>query len=207
MATKTSTLTHCKIDNTPLITKAVKKSPKQESKQYYYSAYYFCPTCKRMYLSDEFKVMNTKREDLFENSRTDDSFDVEIWTDGACSSNGTDGARAAWAFVSGKYEERDLVKGKQTNNVAEAMAILKALSWAGQKGYKTIRLHTDSQISIHGVSKPPEMVKENREIFQAIRDVVEKYDLSVVYEKVLGHSGNPNNERADRLAATLVGKK
>lgn len=160
-----------------------------------------------MYFTDEYKVINNNFLDFTKDMIEPREFDVEIWTDGASSNNGKPTAKAAWAFVSNDYEERDFVYGKQTNNVAEATAILKALEWAGKKGHKTIRLHTDSQITIHGVMKPVHMVKENREIFQEIRDVIEKYNLFVTYVKVLGHSGDVNNDRADKLAASLVGKQ
>jgi Zn finger protein HypA/HybF involved in hydrogenase expression len=32
---------------------------------YYYTGYYFCPKCKTMYMSDEFKVFNKKEEKPF----------------------------------------------------------------------------------------------------------------------------------------------
>jgi len=159
-----------------------------------------------MYFSDEFKIENKNFENFIRDMLDPKTFDVEIWTDGASSHNGKPTAKAAWAFVAGDYEERDYVFGKQTNNVAEATAILRALEWAGKKGHKTVRVHTDSQITIHGVMKPVEKVKENREIFQAIRDVIKKNKLFVTYKKVLGHSGDVNNDRADRLAASLVGR-
>lgn len=202
-----SPLTHCKHDGSPLITKDVKRSASQLTKPYYYSAYYYCPSCRRMYFSDEFKIENKNYKNFTEDLLDPKEFDVEIWTDGASSHNGTLRAKAAWGFVSGDYEEGGLVEGKQTNNVAEATAILKALEWAGKKGYKTIKLHTDSQISIHGVMKPVHMVKMNREIFQGIKETIEKYKLFVTYIKVLGHSGDINNERADKIAARLVGKR
>lgn len=207
MVEKTNTMTHCKKDNTPLVLKTVKKTHKQSLKPYYYTAYFLCPQCKRMYFSDRYKVLNTKEPLFADSSLGSKKVDVEIWTDGACSSNGTNDAKAAWAFVSGSHEERDFVNGKQTNNVAEAEAVLYALAWASKMGHKRIRLHTDSQITIHGVMKNPDLVKENREIFKKIYDVVTKNSLEVDYIKVLGHSGDPNNERADRLAATLVGKR
>lgn len=158
-----------------------------------------------MYHDDAFKVVN-KNYDLFTHETLPHSaFDVEIWTDGACSHNGTKLAKAAWAFVSGDYEERGFVEGKQTNNTAEAYAIYHALLWADKKGYKIVRIHSDSQITIHSLQKSPERVKENREIFQKIHEVIKKNDLSVVYTKVAGHADDVNNNRADRLANSLVG--
>jgi ribonuclease HI len=195
----------CKVDGTPLIFTQAKRSADQLKKQYYYSAYYVCPTCKRIYFDNTYKIIN-KNYDLFTRNTTlsDSPFDVEIWTDGASSNNGRPNAKAAWAFVAGDYEESGLVDGKQTNNRGEALGIFHALVWASQKGYKRIRLHTDSQITLHGVVKHPEKVKENRDIFQKIHDVVTSNNLEIEYQKVLGHSGDKNNERADKLAVKLT---
>ena len=129
---------------------------------------------------------------------------TEIWTDGACIHNGTPKARGAWAFVSGKTERAGLIEGVQTNNRAEAFAIYHALVWAAEKNYRKIKLHTDSQISIHGVSKPPHKVVKNRDIFEQIAQVVSGCHLQVEYIKVLGHSGNINNDRVDKLANDLA---
>lgn len=189
---------NCRFDNAALVLRDVKRSPKQLLKPYYYTKYLSCPVCKRMYFSDEYKVVN-KNYNLFSDNNRED-YDVQIWTDGASSHNGRENAKAAWAFVAGRHEDAGLVAGKQTNNRAEAYAIYYALKWAGEKGYKKIKLHTDSQITLFGVAKNHEKVKENRDIFALISGVVDEYKLDITYEKVLGHAGDPNNERADRLA-------
>ncbi len=193
----------CKTCGTPLLVKATKRTAEQLTKPYYYSAYYYCPRCHKMYLNDKFKVEN---ENLF-TKKNIGPVDVEIWTDGACSNNGRPNAKASWAFVSGEYEAAGLVVGKQTNNTGEGFAILHALEWASEKGYKKIKILTDSQISIHNLQKPFEKVKENRELFAQIADVIDKNQLEVVYEKVAGHADNVNNNRADKLANDLVGIK
>lgn len=158
-----------------------------------------------MYHDDEFKVVN-ENVDMF-SAKTHSPIggvDIEIWTDGACVYNGTERASAAWAFVSGKVEKSGRVEGKQTNNTAEAYAIYHALLWAATEGYKKILIHSDSQISIGNLRKPYEMVKENQEIFRLISEVISVNNLEVWYNKVLGHSGDPNNERVDKLANTLA---
>ena len=195
----------CKTCGTTLVVRQTKNSPLRQQKQYYYTAYYFCPKCRKMYLSETFKVENApQKTSLF--AENDNVADAEIWTDGAARNNGRPDAKAAWAFVSGKHEEAGLVEGeKQTNNVAEGLAIYHALEWAGRSGHKKIRLHTDSQISIYNLAKPVEKIAVNRGIFSEIRDIIKKYALEVRFAKVLGHSGDPNNERADKLANTLAG--
>src|SRR6267154_958115 len=138
----------CKKCGAKLIEKQTQRTAEQLKKPYYYSAYYYCKHCNKLYHDNKFKVVNTETQPLhFGSLETEpENYDVKIWTDGACVSNGTPKAKAAWAFVSGKTEQAGKVEGKQTNNVAEGLAIYYALSWAAEKGYKKIQLHTDSQI-------------------------------------------------------------
>ncbi len=197
----------CRTCGSPLTKKETKRTPEQLKKQYYYTAYYYCPNCKKIYLNDEFKVVNQNDNLFTKHVSFLSTVDVEIWTDGACVFNGTEKAKAAWAFVSGDFESRGFVEGKQTNNTAEAYAIYHALLWASEKGHKQIRIHSDSQITLHNLVKPVEMIKENRIIFERIADLIKNNALEVSYQKVAGHAGDENNERADKLANSLVGIK
>ena len=206
----------CKNCGGKLIQKATRRTPEQLKKSYYYTDYYFCPNCKKLYHDNKFKVVNQQMANsilLMEENhklsaiRHTPKYDAHIWTDGACTRNGFENARAAWAFVSGKTEKGGLVKGKQTNNTAESLAVYYALLWAAGEKHKKVKIYTDSQITLHGLAKSPEKVKENREIFQLIEDVISANGLTVDYEKVPAHADNINNNRADRLANGLVGLK
>ncbi len=199
----------CKNCGSELIIKQTKRTTEQLKKAYYYTAYFFCPKCKKLYHNDKFKVENT---DLFSNrvvlsGAQNEDYDIHIWTDGACTRNGYDGAKAAWAFVSGKTEKAALVKGKQTNNTAEAFAVYHALLWAAEEKHKKVKIYSDSQITLNNLKKSSDRVKENREIFELIEDVISANGLTVDYEKVPAHADNINNNRADRLANGLVGIK
>lgn len=203
----------CKICGHELLVKKTKRSAAQLKKPYYYTAYYYCPHCKKLYHDETFKVENAVTTSLFEKTSDaplhqkdmkGEAYDAEMWTDGACVNNGKPTARAAWAFVSGETERRGLVEGKQTNNIAEALAIYHALKWAGENGYKTIKLHTDSQISLYNMKKQPEKIIANKEIFANIFAVIREYDLQISFIKVLGHSGDVQNDRVDRLANSLA---
>lgn len=219
----------CKTCGNKLVVRETQKKPSQLKKAYYYKAYFYCPSCRKIYHDEKFKVVNGNAQNLF-NSGLDsrprgndekkdvndksgsnnkaESCDVEIWTDGACVFNGQANAQAAWAFVSDNNEQAGLVIGdKQTNNVAEGLAILKALEWAVQNNFKKIKIYTDSQISLHNLKKAANKVKVNREIFEKIENIIKINALEVVYEKVLGHSGDPDNERADTLANELAASK
>lgn len=210
-----SHMEQCKQCGYRLITKATKKTAGQLRKPYYYTAYYYCTRCKKLFHSDKFKVINNplfanepqhEKKPLIALGNDTTVYDVEIWTDGACVHNGTPHARAAWAFVSGKTERCGLIEGKQTNNIAEAKAIYYALLWAEENGYKRIKLSTDSLISINNMNKPAYKVVKNTEIFMDIAEVINRANLNVTFEKVLGHSGEPNNERADKLCNGLATK-
>jgi ribonuclease HI len=198
----------CKNCGSELVEKKTKRTAEQLKKPYYYSAYYYCNNCHKLYHDDKFKVTNPVTTPLhfgsLELEPKTDEVDAEIWTDGACIYNGTPRARAAWGFVSGKTERAGRVEGKQTNNVAEGLAIYNALVWAAEQGHKKIRLHTDSQISLFNLRKSPDKVKQNAEIFYGIARVIAENNLTVEYVKVLGHSGDINNERADKLANTMA---
>jgi len=198
----------CKHCGSLLVIKQTRRTPEQLKKQYYYTAYRLCPQCHRIYHSDEFKVVN-ENFDLFSGNHdaSGEPVDVEIWTDGACVNNGKPHASAAWAFVSGDYEKAGVVTGKQTNNRAEAEAILEALKWAGMKGDRRVRILSDSLITINNMKKPLAKILMNRDIYENMFDVIKKYNLDVVYEKVLGHSGVEQNERVDKLANGLAMKE
>lgn len=203
----------CRYCQIPLIIRQTQRKASQLTKPYYYTAYFFCPSCQRIYHNDQFKVIN-KTMDLFTDKNKENKlYDVEIWTDGASFNNGRENAQAAWAFVALTsqqlpnqiiHEESGLVEGKQTNNRGEAFAIFHALKWAGERGYKKIRIHTDSQITLYNLAKHPLKIKENRDIFEQIYNVLNKYQLDVNYVKVTGHSGDTYNERADQLAKSRI---
>ena len=178
----------CKNCNGLLEERETKRKPEQLNKPYYYTAYYYCQNCNKLFHDDKFKVVNknaskvskvsgvSRAFEFFEPVNTS-SYDVEVWTDGACVYNGTPNAKAAWAFVSGKNEYSGLVEGKQTNNRAEGLAIYHALLWAAEHGFKKILLHTDSQISLFNLRKFSSKVKMNREIFEAIEKVIAEFKL------------------------------
>src|ERR1035437_8477052 len=102
----------CRKCGTKLVQKATKRSPSQLKKIYYYTAYYFCPKCHKLYHNDKFKVVNNQINLLALDPIEPEivNFDAEIWTDGACVFNGRENARAAWSFVSGNTEKAGLVE-------------------------------------------------------------------------------------------------
>jgi ribonuclease HI len=133
---------------------------------------------------------------------------VDIFTDGACSGNpgpGGWGAVLRWRGV-----EREMSGGDPatTNNRMELMAAIRALE--SLKRPVHARLHTDSQYLREGITRWLPNWKR-RGWRTADRKPVKNVDLwqrleaamaphRVDWHWVRGHSGHPENERADALA-------
>ncbi|WP_037546514.1 ribonuclease HI [Stappia stellulata] len=133
----------------------------------------------------------------------EDTRPVTIYTDGACSGNPGPGGWAA--ILTGRRTPKLLSGGEPhtTNNrmeLAGALEGLKALSRPSQ-----VTMISDSQYVVKGASIWwPEWRDrgwkgiKNRDLWEELLDVCPRH--VVRWEWVSRHSGDPLNERADRLA-------
>ncbi|WP_147651808.1 ribonuclease HI [Vulcaniibacterium gelatinicum] len=133
---------------------------------------------------------------------------VEIHTDGACLGNPGPGGWAALLRYRGR--ERELAGGEPhtTNNRMELMAAIVALE-ALTEGC-AVTLHTDSQYLRQGITEwLPTWVRrgwrtaggdpvKNRDLWERLHAATQRH--RIVWKWVRGHSGDPDNERVDRLA-------
>ncbi|MFK7892477.1 MAG: ribonuclease HI [Granulosicoccus sp.] len=133
---------------------------------------------------------------------------IEIFTDGACRGNPGPGGWGA-LLRSGKHE-KELWGGEShtTNNRMEMMAVIEALK--ALKRPSDVVLTTDSQYVRRGVTEWIEGWKrkkwrtaagkpvKNIELWQSIDELTNKHKIK--WQWVKGHSGHPENERADQLA-------
>ena len=133
---------------------------------------------------------------------------VEAFTDGACSGNPGPGGWGALLRYNGN--ERELCGGEEetTNNRMELLAAIEALSALKQPCH--VRLTTDSTYVKDGITKWLENWKRNG-WKTAAKKPVKNQDLWIRLDEqssrhriewcwVKGHSGHPENERADTLA-------
>ena len=133
---------------------------------------------------------------------------VEIYTDGACSGNPGPGG---WgALLKFRQEQREIHGGEPltTNNRMELSAAIMALR-ALTRPCKVI-LSTDSTYVKDGITDWIKKWKQNgwrtankkpvknADLWQELEEVIEPH--SVDWRWVKGHSGHPENERADELA-------
>ena len=137
---------------------------------------------------------------------------VEIFTDGACSGNPGPGG---WAAIlrSGAHE-REISGGERqtTNNRMELTAAIRGLEALKKPSLAII--YTDSRYVMDGLTKWLPRWKANGwktddkkpvkhdDLWRALDLAVQRHD--VVWRWVAGHSGHPENERADALARAAI---
>ncbi|MFB9236573.1 ribonuclease HI [Plantactinospora siamensis] len=134
---------------------------------------------------------------------------VEIWTDGACSGNPGPGGWGALLRYGG--HERELCGGEPagtTNNRMELMAAIQALESLTRP--VTVRLHTDSTYVRNGITgwlaswkrngwkTAAKQPVKNADLWQRLESACARHDVTWLWVK--GHSGHPENDRADGLA-------
>ncbi|MGE0030045.1 MAG: ribonuclease HI [Steroidobacteraceae bacterium] len=133
---------------------------------------------------------------------------VEIYTDGAC--RGNPGVGGWGALLRFRDRELELFGGEPatTNNRMELTAAIQAL--AALKRRCEVALYTDSQYVRQGITtwladwkrrdwrtsdrKPV----KNQDLWQQLDALAAKHDIA--WHWVRGHTGHPENERADALA-------
>jgi ribonuclease HI len=133
---------------------------------------------------------------------------IRIYTDGACKGNPGPGG---WgALLKSKAGKTELFGGERetTNNRMELMAVIRALDTL-PPGSK-VEVHTDSQYVQKGMSEwLPEWKRrgwrtadkkpvKNIDLWQELDRLRSAHHVS--WHWLRGHSGHPENERADALA-------
>ena len=133
---------------------------------------------------------------------------VEVFTDGACKGNPGPGGWGALLRFEG--HQREIFGGEPdtTNNRMELTAAIEALK--ALKEPCNVSLTTDSVYVRDGVTKwihqwrrngwrtAAKKPVKNQDLWQALDAEVARHE--VVWHWVKGHSGHPENEKADELA-------
>jgi ribonuclease HI len=128
---------------------------------------------------------------------------IIVYTDGACTGN--PGPAGLGVVIIDGTQRRELSEylGVGTNNIAELMAIVRALEETPPE--RTVVIHADSSYAL-GLLGKNWKAKANQEIVERMRKLAKPFkDLRLV--KVAGHAGVPENERADELARMAVNKR
>jgi len=134
--------------------------------------------------------------------------EVVMYTDGACSGNPGPGGWGA-VLMSGRHR-KEMFGGERdtTNNRMEMMAVIRGAE-ALKRGC-TVDIHTDSTYVMKGMTEWVEGWKargwrtaskqpvKNVDLWQRLEKALDSHDVNWFWVK--GHSGVPENERADELA-------
>ena len=139
---------------------------------------------------------------------------VEIFTDGACKGNPGPGG---WgALIRAGTHEKELSGGEPltTNNRMELMAAIAALKALTRPC--SVVLSTDSIYVRDGITKwihgwqrngwrtADKKPVKNADLWQALLEAAAPHRIK--WEWVKGHSGHPENERADQLACAAAAR-
>ncbi|HEY3268915.1 MAG TPA: RNase H family protein [Armatimonadota bacterium] len=130
----------------------------------------------------------------------------EFWVDGACSGNQFAGAQPMGGGVVARCGdwERDwsIPLGGGTNQLAELLVVVEALSRIKDRPDADVIVYSDSAYAI-GCLTQPWKPKANLEAIAKAKALIRECGRFRMV-KVSGHSGHPENERADRLAVKAI---
>lgn len=137
---------------------------------------------------------------------------IEIFTDGACKGNPGPGGWGAILRCNGQEKNLKGAEPHTTNNRMELMAAIQGL--AALTRPSTVDLYTDSQYLRQGMmswmaqwkkngwrNSKREPVK-NADLWQQLDALAQQHKIT--WHWVKGHSGHPENERADALANEAI---
>tara|TARA_B100001750_G_C15324246_1_gene503836 strand:+ start:423 stop:869 length:447 start_codon:yes stop_codon:yes gene_type:complete len=140
---------------------------------------------------------------------------IEIYTDGACIGNPGPGGWAA--IIIFENEKKELFGGEKltTNNRMELTAAIKGLEYCDlqekkQLSLKEIKIYTDSSYLKEGITNwisnweknnwktSDKKNVKNVDLWKKLKDLSKSKQIE--WQWIKGHSGNPMNDLADKLA-------
>lgn len=137
---------------------------------------------------------------------------VSIFTDGACRGNPGPGGWGAILRYKGRERELFGYEAETTNNRMELMAVIQALESLSRPC--SVDLTTDSQYVQKGVNEWMANWKKrnwrtankkpvkNQDLWQRLDTALSSHEVRMHW--VRGHTGHPENERADVLANIAI---
>jgi ribonuclease HI len=140
---------------------------------------------------------------------------VEIYTDGACSGNPGPGGWGAILRWKGLDKELSGYEADTTNNRMELMAAIGSLETL--KRPMKVRVVTDSNYVRRGITgwlmgwkangwrTADKKSVKNQDLWQRLDAAAQRHTID--WRWVKGHSGHPDNERADELAREAIKTK
>ena len=137
---------------------------------------------------------------------------VQIFTDGACQGNPGPGGWGALLRWNGHEREISGAEAATTNNRMELMAAIAALESLKRPSY--VQVTTDSNYLREGITlwlrqwkargwkTADRKTVKNQDLWQRLEAATATHNIT--WHWVKGHSGHPENERADALARAAL---
>ncbi|NXN20487.1 RNH1 Ribonuclease, partial [Nycticryphes semicollaris] len=188
-----------------------------------------CNTCKRPYeqsTNEEHVAKRVKHDEVYPAPTvSEDKFSymgdfAVVYTDGCCSGNGRNRARAGIGVYWGPghpLNTSERLPGRQTNQRAEIHAACKAIEQAKSQNIKKLIIYTDSKFTINGITSWVDNWKTNGWRTSSGGSVINKEDferldnlskgIEIQWMHIPGHAGFQGNEEADRLAREGASKQ
>ncbi len=133
---------------------------------------------------------------------------VELFTDGACKGNPGPGGWGALLRYGDKEKELWGGEPETTNNRMELLAVIRGLEALNRPA--RVRVTTDSQYVKNGITQwihnwkrngwktAAKKPVKNADLWQRLDEATRRHEIE--WQWVRGHTGHPENERADALA-------
>lgn len=138
--------------------------------------------------------------------------EVQAWTDGACRGNPGPGGWGVLLRAGGRERALHGAEPLTTNNRMELTAAIRALESLTRPC--RVDLYTDSQYVRGGITEwmagwkkngwrtSSRQPVKNQDLWQALETAAARHDVQ--WHWVKGHSGHPENDRADALANEAI---
>jgi ribonuclease HI len=162
-------------------------------------------------------VMTLQKEsphliDVLNNLPTNTKPHLQAYTDGACSGNPGPGGWGAVLMYQGVEQDLSGAEAKTTNNRMEMCAAICALEFLPNPSQ--IEIYTDSQYLKDGITQwmanwktngwktSDKKPVKNQDLWIRFDELANIHQVS--WHWIRGHSGHPENERADALARNAI---
>ena len=144
-----------------------------------------------------------------------DKEEIDIYTDGACKGNPGQGGWGAILQYKDSVKEISGYSEHTTNNIMELTAVIESLK--ALKRPCSVILTTDSKYVKNGITQWIHNWKKNgwktankkpvknKELWILLDEAITNHNID--WQWIKGHSGHPQNERADELANLVIEKE
>lgn len=162
-------------------------------------------------------VMTLQKEsmnliDLLKSIPTNAKPHIQAYTDGACSGNPGPGGWGAVLIYQGVEQDLSGAEAKTTNNRMEMWAAIGTLEFLPNPSH--VEIYTDSQYLRDGITQwmanwktngwktADKKPVKNQDLWIRLDELTNIHQVS--WHWIRGHSGHPENERADALARKAI---